>query len=226
MLPLTQTTPKCLLPFRNTTILEYQLNMLRENGVCEIIIVNGFAAEQIEKVAGRDIVYIYNRHYLTTNSLYSLFLARHHLDADILLLNSDVLYDGEIVKVLIEEESPNAIAVDFKKPLVNGEMNVRISNGYVIEISKTIPMRYADGRSAQLAKFRKKSVEELRNEVTRLVYNSQLNSFPTDAYGPIIKGNGLRVVDVQDRAWLELDTPEDYEYLCNEFYEKIIGRLS
>jgi choline kinase len=222
MLPFTKKRPKCLLPFGNKTILEYQLDLFKQNGISEIIIVNGFAAEQIEKVTSKDITYVYNRHYLSTNSLYSLFLAREHLDSDILLLNADVLFHEEIMKGLIEEQCPNAIAVDFEKPLMDDEMNVRVSNGYVVEIGKNIPLEKADGESVQLAKFGIETIKELRNEIIRLIEDNQLDKFPTEAYKPIIENYGLKAVDIQAKAWAEVDTIEDYMYVCNELYKKLI----
>ena len=58
MIPLTNDFPKCLLPFGEKTILDYQLDLLRENGVSDIVVVNGFAAEKVKKVGGEDITYI------------------------------------------------------------------------------------------------------------------------------------------------------------------------
>ena len=217
MLPTTKNLPKCLLPVGGKTILEYQLELLRENGISRVIIVVGFAAKKVEKIAGNQVTYIYNEHYLSTNSLYSLSLAKNHLDSDLLLLNSDVLYDREIIRALIEEKSFNAIAVDFAKPLIDGEMNVRVSDGYVVEISKDISAEDADGLSTQLAKFGGESIVDFRNEIIRLIDNHHLNKFPTDAYKPIIENYGLKAVDIKDMAWAEVDTFEDYKYVCENF---------
>lgn len=222
MYPVTENLPKCLLPVGGKTILEYQLELLRGNGISEIIIVVGFAAKKVEKIAGKQITYIYNEHYLSTNSLYSLLLAKDHLDSDVLLLNSDILYNREIIKTLIEEKSSNAIAIDFAKPFVDGEMNVRVSDGYVVEISKAISAEDADGRSAQLAKFGGESIKDLRDEIVRLINNRRLNKFPTDAYKPIIEDYGLKAVDIKNMAWAEVDTPEDYKYVCENLYKGFI----
>lgn len=217
LLPLTKNLPKCLLSFGEKSILEYELDLLRVCGICEIIIVDGFAAERIEKIAGKDVTYIYNKHFLSTNSVYSLFLAREHLNSEILLLNSDVLVEPGILKRLVEEEFPNAVAVDLKKELTDGEMNVKVSKGFIIEISKNIPAKDADGESVQLAKFDEQSAKELKKEITRLIDNGDTDKFPTCAYKPIIENYGLKAVDTDGMMWGEVDTLEDYKYACSRF---------
>ena len=102
-------------------------------------------------------------------------------------------------------------------------MNVKVSDGYVVEIGKYISAKDADGQSAQLAKFSGESVKDLRNEVTRLVSNHELYKFPTDAYKPIIENYGLKAVDVKDMAWAEVDTSEDYKYVCENFCKEFIN---
>lgn len=223
MLPLTKDIPKCLLPIGGKTILAYQIDLLRENGISDIIIVNGFAAKKVEKIGGRDITYIYNREYSTTNSIYSLYLAKDYMDNDIVLLNSDIIVDRPLMKLLVEQKFPNAILVDFGKELLDGEMNVRLNKGFVTKIGKDIPARMADGESVQLCKFDKDSAVILKDEVVRLINNNNLDKFPAYAFKSVIDRTGIKAVDTKRNRWIEIDTPDDYREVCEEFAE-IINR--
>src|SRR3546814_17063406 len=46
--PLTESRPKCLIELSGRSLLEWQLLALRRAGIDEVVIVTGFAAEQVE----------------------------------------------------------------------------------------------------------------------------------------------------------------------------------
>ncbi len=210
MLPMTDDIPKCLLRYRNKKMLEHQLDMIRQAGISRILIVTGFGADLVRDTAGPEVRYVHNERYLSTNSLYSLFLARRFLDSGLLLMNSDVLAEREILESLLAEAFPNAVAVDFRGPFADGEMNVKVSSGFVAKIGRGVAAGDADGRSVQFAKFDKPAAETLGDEVARIVGAGCVDGFPSDAYGAVIAGHGLKAVDIGERLWFEIDTPADF----------------
>ncbi|MFX0125980.1 MAG: NTP transferase domain-containing protein [Candidatus Hodarchaeota archaeon] len=223
MLPLTKDIPKCLLPIGGKTILEYQIDLLRGSGISDIIIVNGFAAQKVEKIGGNDITYIYNKEYLSTNSIYSLYLAKDYLDNALVLLNADIIIDRQLMKLLLKEPFPNAILADFSKELLDGEMNVTVNKGFVTKIGKDIPASMADGESVQVCKFDGASALILKHEIVRLITNRNLDKFPAYAFKPVINTRGIKAVDTKGSRWIEIDNLDDYEQACNQFHE-IINR--
>lgn len=214
MRPLTNEIPKCLLPYGDGTILEYQIALLREHGIDDITIVSGFAAQRVEDVAGPGIRFIRNHEYLTTNSIYSLYLAREYMDAALVLLNSDVVLGGSLLRKLLAEEHPNALLVDFDKQRMDGEMNVQVRNGCLHRIGKDIPAREADGESAQICKFGESGARTLRDEITRLISANHVDKFPVYAYRALIVSEQIRVVSVEGMRWHEFDLPEEYNQAC------------
>jgi len=224
MLPLTKEIPKCLLSIGGKTILEYQLDLLRENGISDIVIVNGFASQKVEEIGKKGITYIYNKKYLSTNSIYSLYLAKDYMDTPLVLLNSDIIIDRQLMKLLIRTPFPNAILVDFAKELLNGEMNVIVNKGFVTKIGNDIPARIADGESVQICKFAKASAKVLRNEIARLINNKNSDKFPAYAFKSVIAGNGIKAVDTKGNRWIEIDTLDDYRQACLNFREIINKR--
>src|SRR3546814_15993754 len=48
LLPLTESRPKCLIELSGRSLLEWQLLALSRAGIDEVVIVTGFAAEQVE----------------------------------------------------------------------------------------------------------------------------------------------------------------------------------
>src|SRR5690349_3370386 len=51
LLPLTADRPKCLIAFSGRSLLEWQLDVLQDAGIGEIVIVTGFREELVEAVA-------------------------------------------------------------------------------------------------------------------------------------------------------------------------------
>lgn len=220
MMPLSRNMPKCLLPYGRTTILEYLLSLLRENGVSDITIVNGFAAELLEQIAGPDIRYIHNPDYLTTNSLYSFYLARECLDSDFMLLNSDVIIGALLLRKLLAEEHPNALLVDSEKILIDGEMNIRLCQGFIAGIGKDIAAVDADAESVQVCKFGETGARALRKELIRQIHLGHVDKFPPFIYGSVIDTERIKAVSIDNQPWYEIDMPEDYQQVCKDVNEK------
>ena len=83
--PLTAGCPKCLVPMGKQVLIDFQLNALRAVGVDDIVLVLGYEADQVRSHCGTGVRYIDNTAFATTNSIYSLYLARHELTVDTFL---------------------------------------------------------------------------------------------------------------------------------------------
>ena len=94
--------PKCLVPIGGMPLLEWQLQALEMCGAEEITVVVGYQAEAIQAVCGARADFVYNPDFASTNSLYSLWLARHLLGNGCVILNSDVLFHPELLARLLE----------------------------------------------------------------------------------------------------------------------------
>ena len=122
--PLTAHTPKCLLSVGGKALLGRALDALLSNGIHEAIIVTGYLADQIEAYVRQDyphmaVRFVHNPRYESTNNIYSLYLSKEHAcGRDILLLDSDILFDPEIIRRLLACPDPEALAL-CSEPLMN-----------------------------------------------------------------------------------------------------------
>ena len=105
---LTDTTPKCLLKVGERCLLQRAFDALLQNGFREFVIVTGYRQQQIVNFLeahypALEVTFIYNEKYASTNNIYSLWLTRPYVDKeDILLLDSDILFDPQIVAKLLD----------------------------------------------------------------------------------------------------------------------------
>ena len=99
------------------SLIDNSLSALEAAGIKKVVLVVGYRAEGLKAyLEGRfpdlDLIYIMNDVYDKTNNIYSLWLAKEYLqEADTLLLESDLIFEPEIIRELIENDSPNLAVV-------------------------------------------------------------------------------------------------------------------
>ena len=107
---LTKETPKCLLHVNGKSILQYQLDAYRQNGIEDISLIKGFQKDKIDMPG---IHYFINDEYLNNNVLGSLMYAESKMDDDFIASYSDIIVTKEIVKQLLENDDELSVLVDM-----------------------------------------------------------------------------------------------------------------
>ena len=218
--PLTLHTPKCLLKVGERTLLGRSMDALIKAGIREFCIVTGYLHEQIEDFVSQtygesiDVCFIHNKDYETTNNIYSLWLARPQADGqEVLLLDSDLLYDGQIVERVLADSHDNVLTL-IRHELGEEEMKVVMNeDGAITEISKTCDPALAAGESLGIERMGEAYTTALYKELEVMMNEEHLeNTFYELAFLRLIaKGSTFSVLDVTDLFSCELDTIEDFE---------------
>jgi len=141
--PLTDEVPKCMVKVNGVSFLENALNVLSKFGVSEVIIVVGYKKEVIldaigEEYAGMKIIYVDNEIYDKTNNIYSLWLARKHVTDNVLLLESDIYFDEELIEEALKEKNKNVVLVNTYHSYMDGTV-LDINDD--LSIKRLIPKR-------------------------------------------------------------------------------------
>ena len=219
--PLTDTTPKCLLKIGERSLLQRSIDALIGNGIKEIVIVTGYLHNLIEDFIKQqypnvNVSFIHNDIYDSTNNIYSLWLARPKADGEeILLLDSDLLYDPEIITRVLDTLAANILTL-IRHDLGEEEMKVVTdggSEGNITEISKTCSPTDAIGESLGIEKMGKAYTSALYKELEPMMNQEHLeNVFYEKAFERLIpQGHTFKVLDVTDLFSCELDTIEDFQ---------------
>lgn len=218
--PLTSNTPKCLLKVGERTLLQRSMDALVGAGIREFCIVTGYLHEQIENFVQQTygesigVRFIHNKDFETTNNIYSLWLARPEAEGEeVLLLDSDLLYDGKIVERVLSAGQENVLTL-IRHELGEEEMKVVMSDdGSITEISKTCNPALAAGESLGIERMGKAYTTALYKELDVMMNQEHLeNTFYELAFLRLIpKGFTFSVLDVTDLFSCELDTVEDFE---------------
>jgi len=222
--PLTDHTPKCLLKIGSKPLLERTIDALLVNGFSEFVIVTGYLKEMIEsfissKYPGINVEYIYNEKYASTNNIYSLWMSKEAAKgSDIMLLDSDILFDPSIIKALLESPHADCLSMNTHE-LGEEEIKVIVDDtDRIKEISKTCSIKDAIGESVGIEKFSNALVKQLFEELDDMIINkNQSGIFYEAAFENIIEqGANIYIVDTTHIFSMELDTVEDFETACKK----------
>ncbi|MEN8191569.1 MAG: phosphocholine cytidylyltransferase family protein [Bacteroidota bacterium] len=218
--PLTNGTPKCLLKVGDKSILERTIDNIVLNGITDIIVVTGFLREMIENFLinnypNLNFTFIYNTKYASTNNIYSLWMAKGDLlGHDILLLDSDIVFDSRILGQLINSDYDNCLSVRSDHELGEEEVKLLLNgDGSIKEISKVIDPKLSIGESMGIQKFDRKFVWSLFTIIDKKILDhKEVNIFYEAAFQEAIdNGSKIFPVDVEEFKCMEIDTVEDFE---------------
>ncbi len=218
MHPYTHDKPKCLLDIGNISILEHQINLIRNCGINEITIVVGFGFERVENFLrsydglGMRINTLYNPFYQATNSLVSLWIARGEFDEDMVVMNGDDVYEmGVLDKVLSERNEKICLPVKKRARYEKEDMKVVVENGMITSISKEISNTEASAESVGIRVFRDTGVELLKRAVEEEMRSRGAEGkwYISSIHRLISKGCNIKPLDIGDLYWMDVDCPLD-----------------
>jgi choline kinase len=223
--PLTNHTPKCLLKVGSKNILELTIENLLANKISEIVIVTGYLENQIRdfidlRFPELDITFLFNELYESTNNIYSLWLARNVLNCDdMLLMDSDIVFDRHIIEKLCSSGRKNCLALK-RHELSEEEIKVRIDKkGRVLEISKEVKLSEATGESVGIELFGREVIPALFKIIDRKInIEKNVNQFYEAAFQELINSSHeIYIVDISEYFCMEIDTAGDLK-LAGELY--------
>ena len=215
--PYTQYIPKCLLDLGGTTILEKQINHIRDCGINEVVIVVGFGFERVENFLrnydglGMKIKTLYNPFYQTTNSLISLWIARSEMDEDIVVMNGDDVFEIEVLdKALSQMDEKVCLPIKRKFSYEEEDMKVLTSGDKIVKISKGISGKVS-AESVGIRVFRDTGVELIRRAIEEEMRTPGAESkwYISSIHRLINKGYNIKALDIDDLYWMDVDYPGD-----------------
>lgn len=223
---LTGSTPKSLLPIGRSNTLEHMIQKLTKHDVRSIVIVCGFLQHVIEEYLTQafplvEITILRNPDYRTTNTGYSLLLARELLEGETFIkLDGDVIFDEQILAMLIAAADGSSYAcVDCS--VVDAEaIKVRCdAEGNISRIGNKLTVASAAGESIGIERIDKRTSATLFATLEEMLANpANHQNYYEVAYDTIVMaGEPFKALDITGLRWVEIDTPDDYELAQSMF---------
>jgi choline kinase len=217
--PLTDELPKTLLPVAGErTILDAALANLAGAGLDEVVIVTGFAAEQIERRLPElerrhdlRLATVFNERAAEWNNAYSLWLARDWFPRGMLLINGDTLHPPAVEARLLAARGPEILlAVDDVKPLGQEEMKVLTGDdGTMRRITKTLDPAAAAGEYIGVSLIEPDAAEPLAKAL-EATFSADPSRYYEDGYQCYAdSGGSIAATSIGHADWVEVDTHAD-----------------
>lgn len=220
---LTSNIPKCMIEVNGESLIKRLLKILIKYKVNDVVLVVGYKSEVLIDYISKleldiKVTYIYNKEYNTTNNIYSLFLAKPEiLKEDILLLESDLIFDEQVIEKLVSSPENNlavvspyehwmdgtCVEIDEKKNITNFIFSNDFNFNFTDKLYKTV----------NIYKF---SLDFMKSYIILLETYLKIKD-KKDYYETIfryliqIRPKELKALVLENEKWYEIDNKEDLE---------------
>ena len=222
--------PKGLLNINGKTIIQRQINLLKNNNIQDISILTG---PHKEKFNFSNVHYVEDLEYEKHDVLGSFMAARSIINDDILTSYSDIIFEEKILKSMTEFTGDIGIAVDLdweknydgreQHPKSEAENVLFDKEGNILEIRKNI-VEYKEnekiGEWLGLMKFSRNASKIFLDKYSELEksHKGKFHNAPSlekalipDMLQELIV-SGIRVSPIYvSGKWCEIDTPQDLQ---------------
>jgi len=223
MRPLTDNVHKTLLCVCGKTIIEGIIDGLVDNGVCEIVVVTGYRDAELRGFLTKtypalSLHFVHNERYRETNNIYSMARAFENtvIDDDIILIESDLIYQGDVIKRIIASPRKNVALVDKYHSGMDGTV-VTVENGV---ISSVIPPHLQDNKFDFSDKYKTLNIYKFSKEFCNSTFKKLLTYYATvindNCYYELILGiliymqqETVHAEILSGEKWAEVDDPND-----------------
>jgi len=219
--PLTLDKPKCLLELeKDTSIIEHQIDMLRKEGIQDIIVIVGYLQDMIKNRLGDRVRYRVFNDFAKFNNLHTLYSIKDELNDDIVILYSDVVFGKDLLEKCVRSKEDFCLLVHNNEVLKN-TTRVKIVNEGIVDIGNHISVEAGNGNFIGIAKYSRAGIKKLIAEMRKIINDPKhFNDYYIVPLINLGKSGRIGFEFVYDDPWIEIDFLEDYEK-AKRLYQKI-----
>ena len=219
----TRDNTKCMLPVNGVRLIDRMLNQLCELNLSRLIIVVGYKGKElIDYIGDRyedrlHIEYAENPVYDKTNNIYSLAIVKDKMiEDDTLLIESDLILDDSLFKMLLENPYPNLALVSKYETWMDGTM-VRIdSENNIVNFVPKKAFKYSEVDSY----YKTVNVYKFSKDFSNGVYVPFLDAYckvmgNNEYYEQVLRvitlldQSSMKALPIGDKPWYEIDDVQD-----------------
>ena len=233
----TQAMTKCMIEVGGRTLLERAVEALKEAGIRKFVMVVGWECEKLIEyiqthITDMEFIFVYNYDYAVTNNIYSLYLAREYLmEDDTILLESDLVYDKDLIRRIVESPEENLVAVAKYEQWMDGTVATLTSEGTVKDFIEKKDFQYTDVdkyyKTVNIYKFsRQFSAREYLPFLGAYIESYGQNQYYETVLKAIahISTARLQAYILKDITWYEIDDAQDLD-IANTLFAKEEDKL-
>ena len=221
----TRENTKCMVPVNGIRLIDRLLEQLSGLSLNKVVIVVGYEGQKlIDHIGSRyngrlKIEFIPNPIYDRTNNIYSLSLAKKELcDDDTILLESDLIFDDGLLKLILDNPLPNLALVSKYETWNDGTMVKLDEDNNIISFITKDAFQYSETDSY----YKTVNVYKFSKEFSRTKYVPFLEAYSTavgnnEYYENVLRilsflnSHDLKALPITNEKWYEIDDKQDLD---------------
>ncbi|MGG7058123.1 aminotransferase class I/II-fold pyridoxal phosphate-dependent enzyme [Clostridium tertium] len=229
----TKDNTKCMLEVNGITLLDRAVSAIKKAGISKLIFVVGYRAENLkqyvkENIKDIEIVFVNNDIYDKTNNIYSLYLAKNFLlNDDTILLESDLIFEENIIKDIVESSYKDLATVALYEPWMDGTVTLIDEHDSILEFVEKKDFSFDNTDKY----YKTVNIYKFSKEFSKTHYIPFLEAY-IKAYGKneyyelVLKAithlskSGLKAFKLENKKWYEIDDAQDLDIASNMFADK------
>lgn len=227
---LTKNHTKGMVEVNGIALMERMLRQLDELKLNRIIVVTGYEAIKLQDFINSlslntEVCFVNNEIYDKTNNIYSVYLAKEEMcKDDTILLESDLIFDDELLVDLIEDSRETLALVDKFEPWMDGTC-VEIDENH--NIQKFIPgkdFQFNDAdhyyKTINIYKFSKQFLKDCYFPFLEAYMSVNGKNKYYEAVLEVIIGLKMNLIQAKVRGngrWYEIDDEQDLDIASSIF---------
>jgi choline kinase len=215
--------PKCLVEIGGKPIIQWQLEALFSAGVKNVTVVTGFKAEKIKEFLkdNKNISFIHNSEFATTNIIVSLHLALEQQKGnDLFIAAGDLIFKKDILDMFLTHGKSDIAVAIGRKELDAEAVKVYVKNNLVTRLGKDLVIADSYGEFLGLLWVHSSALVTVQSETKALVESAQeKQAYIFTMLNRLISDHHARIsyVDIADSPWEEIDYKVDVQRACVRF---------
>ena len=195
------------------TLLHRQIRLLSAEGIKDFIITTGPFEEQLRNETAQfpdlNFVFVKNDIYDKTNYIYSMYMAREHMNDDMIFLHGDLVFNRKLVHDVMSSSEKNLATVNYKKKLPEKDFKGRVADGKVMEVS--IHIFDEDCVAFQpFYKMEKATASAWIGKVVEYIHKGEVKCYAENALNEIFPALNVRAFSYEGYYIDEIDNMDDY----------------
>jgi choline kinase len=217
--PLTDRLPKAMLELGGSTLAERALTTLRGAGVTEIVAVTGHFPEAFRPVESLIDEQRFNSRYDDAGNVYSLWCARQVVARGCYVVNSDVLFEEEIARRLVELDE-TALLCSASHGVDEESMKALAEDGRLTRLSKAAPLD-SNPEYIGLTRIDPDDGPRLAEILDGFVERDSVDDYYEAAIEDLAHERPVHVQRVDGLAWIEIDDHDDLARARSDVLERV-----
>lgn len=227
----TKDNTKCMVKVNGVSLIDRVIKQLVHIHVDRLVLVVGYKAKELKDFIGHrydgmiKIEYIENPLYDKTNNIYSLALAKDRLcEDDTLLLESDLIFEDSLLKMLVDSPQPNLALVAKYETWMDGTMVCINDKNDIVNFVPKAAFRYEDidiyYKTVNIYKFGR---DFSRHEYVPFLEAYSKVMGDNEYYEQVLRvitllhSSSLKALPIGDRKWYEIDDVQDLDIASTIF---------